>query len=245
MPDDLFDRTGPTVPVAGANSGDGPASAPNPVSVLGDLNFRDLGGLPAGGAQIRPGVLFRSEGPSNFLPHHAAAIGSLGIRTICDLRSQVERDASPHAWRDASCRWRGLSVNADLRVFGHEGRERLIRGPDPQIAIDTMVETYREIAHALVPHWQEIAEIFLNDEAPVLVNCTAGKDRTGLVVAILLEVAGVPRDAIMDDYLRSGIFGENLRRGGNLEAAFRASYGFVPSAYRCAPRLSARGLGRD
>ena len=135
----------------------------------------------------------------------------------------------PHIWHGDDCIWHGLNVDADLRVFGNEGRERLQKGPDPKIAIDTMVETYREIPIALQPHWSTIAKCFMGNEQAVLVNCTAGKDRTGVAIALLLEIAGVARDNIMQDYLASQIFGENLKKGGKLEAGFMGSYGFMPS----------------
>lgn len=196
---------------------------------LEDLNFRDLGGLTTGAGLIRSGVLFRSEGPANFTALQLTALNSIGIRTILDLRSAREREEMPHQWHGPDCRWLGLDVNADLRVFGNEGRERLLVGPDPQIAIDTMVETYREIPQSMASHWPLISECLLGGEYPVLINCTAGKDRTGVAVALLLELAGVSREAILQDYLRSSIFSDNLRRSGQLDAGLMASFGFLPT----------------
>jgi protein-tyrosine phosphatase len=198
------------------------------MSVTG-LNFRDLGGLPAAGGRIRSGVLYRSEGPRNFSNEHLASLQAMGIRSIVDLRSAQERKDAPHAWQGPDCRWLELDVNADLRVFGHHGRERLIKGPDPEIAIVTMAETFREIVVALIPHWPVIAGALIDGEVPMLLNCTAGKDRTGVAIALLLEVAGVSRDVIVEDYLLSAIFGDNLVRSGELEPGLMASFGFMPS----------------
>lgn len=194
------------------------------------LNFRDLGGLPASGGLTRSGVLYRSEGPRNFTPTQFEALQGMGFRSIVDLRSAQEREEAPHEWHGADCRWLGLDVNADLRVFGHDGRERLILGPEPEIAISTMAETYREVVGALMSHWPIIAGVLLDGEVPMLLNCTAGKDRTGVAIALLLELAGVPRDAIVEDYMRSVRFTENLLRSGELEAGLMASFGFMPSA---------------
>ena len=196
---------------------------------ISNLNFRDLGGLPAAGGHIRRGVLFRSEGPRNFAPEQRAALQAQGFRTIVDLRSAGERKAAPHDWHGAECRWLELDVNADLRVFGHDGRERLIQGPEPEIAIATMAETYREITTALVPHWPEIAAALLGEELPLLLNCTAGKDRTGVAIALLLEMAGASRHTITEDYMRSAIFGANLWQAGEVEPGMLASFGFMPS----------------
>ena len=197
--------------------------------VLHMLNFRDLGGLPAGSGAIRPGILYRSEGPANLTAEQQSAMAALGIRNIVDLRSAREQESAPHGWHGDGCNWRTLHVDADLRVFGNEGRERLLASPDPQIAIDTMVETYREIPAALMKHWSAIGDCLAEDELPVLVNCTAGKDRTGVVVALILEMAGVSRDVIVADYMRSHIFAQNILRSGTLEAGFMGSYGFMPS----------------
>jgi protein-tyrosine phosphatase len=194
-----------------------------------NLNFRDLGGLPAASGRVRSGMLFRGEGPRNFSPTQLGELQALGIRTIFDLRSSEERLKVPHQWHGPECNWLGLDVDADLRVFGHDGQERLRQGPDPSIAIETMQETYRSIPKSLAPHWPVIVETLLADGAPALVNCTAGKDRTGVAIAFLLELAGVPRDVIMQDYLASAIFGENMFRAGTIEAGFMGSYGFLPS----------------
>ncbi len=194
------------------------------------LNFRDLGGLAAGASRIRGGVLFRSEGPKNFSGNQLAVLKGMGFRSIIDLRSAREREDAPHDWHAPDCRWLGLDVNADLRVFGHDGRERLIKGPEPEIAIATMAETYREVVAALMPHWPVIAGTLLGGEVPMLLNCTAGKDRTGVAIALLLEMAGVSRDDIIEDYMRSSIFGDNLVRDGEVEPGMMASFGFMPSA---------------
>lgn len=198
--------------------------------VLDRLNFRDLGGIPAGQSSvIRKGVLFRGEGPANFCPEHRAAARAHGIRTILDLRSGKEREACPHDWQGTDCQVFAIEVDADLRVFGNEGRNRLLEGPDSRIAIDTMIDTYVEIPEALFRHWPTIAACLTGARTPALVNCTAGKDRTGVAIALVLEIAGVPREAIMDDYMKSAIFGQNIKLSGTLEDGLMGAYGFIPA----------------
>ncbi|MEH6758583.1 MAG: tyrosine-protein phosphatase [Parasphingorhabdus sp.] len=193
------------------------------------LNFRDLGGLPAGQGVTASGKLFRSEGPRNFTATQIEELQAFQIRTIIDLRSGQEREEVPHQWHQPSCQWLGLEVDADLRVFGPEGRERLMQGTDPEIAVETMKDTYRSIPGSLACHWPAIVETLVIDRVPALINCTAGKDRTGVAVALLLESVGVSRENILQDYLKSSVFGENMVRAGTIEAGFMNSYGFLPS----------------
>jgi protein-tyrosine phosphatase len=212
-------------------NGGGHPGLPGPLIEMpqDSLNFRDLGGLPAGNGRIRHGVLYRSEGPRNFTPAQQGELQGMGFRSIVDLRSAQERDEAPYEWHGPDCHWLGLDVNADLRVFGHDGRERLLQGPDADIAISTMIDAYREIVTALLPHWPVIAKALISQKTPMLLNCTAGKDRTGVAIAMLLEMAGVSREDILTDYMRSARFGENLIRDGQLEAGLMASFGFMPS----------------
>ncbi|WP_422342784.1 tyrosine-protein phosphatase [Parasphingorhabdus sp.] len=193
------------------------------------LNFRDLGGIAAETGKIRSGLLFRSEGPRNFCDRHFEELRNFGIHSIIDLRSVDERKEIPHAWHSPECTLLELEVDADLRVFGDEGRERLQRGSDPAIAVDTMKETYRSIPGSLTRHWARITGVMSGGSMPMLINCTAGKDRTGVAIALLLELVGVPRHEIMKDYLRSNVFGQNMHRTDTVRDGFMTSYGFVPS----------------
>jgi len=60
------------------------------------------------------------------------------------------------------------------------------------------------------------------------VHCTAGKDRTGVAVAVLLSLLGVSRELILSDYARSDVFARNLRLAGSVDHAFQNHFGFVP-----------------
>jgi len=194
------------------------------------LNFRDLGGMPANAGYIRSGRLLRSEGPANFSPEQFAALRELGIRNIVDLRTMSETEQEPHLWQGDACQWNRMEVKVDLRFHGNDGRHRLLEGGDAQTAMEVMVETYSQLPDALAPHWRAIGACLREDGCPLLINCTAGKDRTGVAVALILEMAGVPRETIMEDYLQSRVFGDSIRRSGKLEEVLTASFGFMPPA---------------
>ena len=82
---------------------------------------------------------------------------------------------------------------------------------------------------ALLPHWSKLAKTLLDGAVPAIINCTAGKDRTGVAVGLLLKTVGVTRDAILADYLKSDIFRKNMVLQGSIEQGFMESFGFMPN----------------
>ncbi len=184
------------------------------VSIPGLPNGRDLGGLPCDGGIIRSGLLFRSAAPADQAA--SAAMASLGIRTVVDLRTSAEREQQPTVLPLGAVR-RGADVLADASYAGAANLGKLaaeaLSGRDVADGFAgrdlraIMLESYRDFAE-LGSGRRAVAEVLhiLADPAsgPVLLHCTAGKDRTGWVIAVVLHIAGVPWDAIMEDYLLSG-----------------------------------------
>lgn len=194
------------------------------------LNFRDLGGLPTtAGGTFRAGVFYRAEGPKNFAGPRLEQLQRLGIRTIFDLRSDGERDRDPHTWQGDTCNWLALDMNTDLRAADTTEWELLRDDPDPALSRMVMAQNYAAMPGALLPHWRAVADALLAGDVPTLINCTAGKDRTGAAVALLLTLVGVEREAIVADYLKSDIFGRNLVLQGSIEQGFMDSFGFMPN----------------
>jgi protein-tyrosine phosphatase len=195
---------------------------------LSRLNFRDLGGLPAAGGVLRQGALFRSEGPASFLQDHHAELEALGIRLICDLRTAVERDAAPHRWPHAA-RTLHLDLTNDLRSEANEGWAALRTDPSEAGALRAMTLNYVAMPAALHPQLAALADALLDAGLPALIHCTAGKDRTGVLIALLLRLLGASREAVLADYLRSDVFAANLRLGGSITDTFQKTFGFAPS----------------
>jgi protein-tyrosine phosphatase len=196
---------------------------------LSRLNFRDLGGLPTtDGRRVRAGLLYRSEGPANFAAEHRVELGAIGFRLICDLRAHVERNHAPNDW-STTARVLNLDVNNDLRTETNAGWAALRDDPSEAGAVNAMMLNYKAIPGALHPHMRSLIDAMLDGEVPVLMHCTAGKDRTGVLVALLLSLLGVDRAEVLRDYERSDIFAHNLRLGGSIAEAFSATFGFVPS----------------
>jgi protein-tyrosine phosphatase len=199
---------------------------------LSQLNFRDLGSLPLGeGRELPAGRLYRSEGPASFDEAHRRELAALGIRLVCDLRSGGEREAAPNDWTDEAHHL-NLDVNQDHHVAQNGAwREVLMADPTERGARTALRTNYESMPAAMQPHFGRFFEAVLAGRMPVLVHCTAGKDRTGVFVALLLLQLGVPRDAVMGDYLKSEIFAKNMRNAARPSPTdFKKVFGFEPDA---------------
>jgi protein-tyrosine phosphatase len=196
---------------------------------LSKLNFRDVGGLPTEtGGILRPGIIFRSEGPANFEPIHRNELAALGIKLVCDLRADTERAKDPNDWAERA-RLLNLDVTADLRVQTNDGWMALKNDPTPEAAKKALINNYAAIPDAIRPHLHELIVAIVEGETPVFIHCTAGKDRTGVLMALLLKALHVSDDLIFADYLRSDVFAQNLRLRGGIHEQFEEAFGFRPS----------------
>ncbi len=169
----------------------------------GLLNARDLGGLPAAdGRRIRWGALVRSDLLPRLTPAGQKALVGHGIKTLVDVRlpEEVAQDGDTYPFR-------GGLPDPDQPSYTNVPFNTS-RGPDGDIEIRAAYQAAgsREELNRLDidSHRRGLAAIAMTiSRAPdggVLVHCHAGKDRTGAIVAILLSLAGVPDEAIADDY---------------------------------------------
>ncbi|MGW8482584.1 tyrosine-protein phosphatase [Microbacterium sp. NPDC055903] len=166
--------------------------------VPGVYNLRDTGGYAAGEGASRWGKLFRSDALHLLDDAGRSLLADLGIAHIVDLRGSDELRTAPSSLD-------GLEVTVHhLPVFDEAAPAAQL---DLKVGLapvyDHMVD---ERGANLVEAIRVIAEA-ADDEA-VLVHCTAGKDRTGLVIAFALTAAGVDRDEVVADYAQTA---DNLR----------------------------------
>ncbi len=166
------------------------------------LNFRDAGGLrTTGGGTMRKGLIYRSANPDRVNEKDLRKMTGLGIKTIIDLR-----DPSEFSKRRAE--FRGISIINIPLNFENKTRQRLKpllkRNFDPD-GINRVTNGINiEILDALGPVLGKTVELILQpDNTPLLIHCQAGKDRTGILSALLQMIAGVERDEIIRDYLTS------------------------------------------
>ena len=155
-------------------------------------NFRDVGGYPAAGGRVMKWrTLFRSDSLHRLSPASQREVVNLGVRSIIDLRFEQEvRDwPSPFA-APGGLDYRHLPVSLDFIA-------------------DASVRNIEELYHWMLEECQgRISKILsamaVSGTFPAVVHCAGGKDRTGILVALLLELAGVARETVVEDYTLTG-----------------------------------------
>lgn len=166
-------------------------SASRDLDLVGFANLRDLGGLAAGpGRRTRCGVLLRGDLPVDPDPAQLAGLAASGVRIALDLRDDEEVAASPSPF--AAAGWTVL-------------RRPLFDGSAASIvdAGTTLDDLYERLLDDRGAVFAETARVVATADDGVLVHCTAGKDRTGLAVALVLSAVGVGDDAVVADYAHS------------------------------------------
>ena len=190
------------------------------VELGGTWNFRDVTESTAGA--VRPGLLFRSGELSNLDELGRAELLRLGITEVADLRSatEVERHGGglvPDGVEIHLLPFIEAVVTADGEAPHEHAFQRLMTEKPDDESMDHaakryMAEEYRGFAKSAGARAAVHRVItLLGAERPVLAHCFAGKDRTGFTVAVVLEAAGVDRDAVMADYLASNAAAPQLR----------------------------------
>lgn len=175
------------------------------LSFEGGCNFRDIGGyLTAEGQLVRWGRVYRAGVLSYFTSQDRTALKNLDVRAICDFRREEERRREPTRWPDETTRtlsWQDRHRDAD-DVFTPTLRAFAARHPQTAAGMfAAMIELYRALPAWMSARIGGMFSCLAQGRHPLLVHCAAGKDRTGIAVAVLLRVLGVPYQAVVQDYL--------------------------------------------
>jgi protein-tyrosine phosphatase len=170
-------------------------------TVEGLRNLRDLGGLPtADGRRIRAGVLFRSEAPPRLTPTGRRQLAALGIRTVIDLRDPGECAVAATSFPPEMTRV-GIEIPQAADPAGNNLLDRVLSGELTEYSAADLGRLYVDYLEQRAAQFgRAVALIGQVERLPALVHCTAGKDRTGLVVALTLASVGVPVEEIVADY---------------------------------------------
>ncbi len=212
-----------------------PSSPDRTLSVMSDLstsrvvefdgatNFRDLGGYPSRfGGVVRWGRVYRAAALQGMTPSDLDRLAGLGITTIYDLRSEMEYTDEPDPVPS-------ISVPILGRYMANHERPDFAAFVEHDHGVAFMRDMCLNMLHWGAP---EIGSVITGlaepDALPAAFHCTAGKDRTGIVAAILLEVLGVDREIVLDDFELT-----NQLRGPKEESAAFArmlGHGMPPEA---------------
>jgi protein-tyrosine phosphatase len=184
------------VSVAPAGAPGGLVAAERRVDLRGPVNFRDLGGYrTATGARVRWGRVFRSDAIL-LSDDDLARFSDLGIRTVYDLRSEVERSVHPNRFPD------GQAPRVELLpLVSEDPALNPMEGIDPSDGERFLEQLYLHILERSAPNFGRVLSGLAEElDLPAVFHCAAGKDRTGMVAAVLLCVLGVPLVDVLDDY---------------------------------------------
>lgn len=172
------------------------------LQLQGSYNTRGFGGYPAaGGKRIRRGLIYRSDTLSQLTPGDLDSLRALNIKTIVDFRTSEEIARAPNRAPQSV----GRQINLDIEVGNIIDLTRATseNGPKRMLAVNrVLVGRYQE-------RYREFFSLIADSgNLPLLFNCSAGKDRTGVASALFLSALGVDRELIYHDYLLSA---ENIK----------------------------------
>jgi len=187
-------------------------SIPHHAAALsGTWNFRDVGGITTTGGPVRRGVVFRSAVLCRLDPEGQAALESLGVTDVFDLRGTREIVAEGADQVPASVKVRHAPFNPEKdETPVHEAAE----AAGDTVSQSDFIRDYYAALPRMPSAQRSVASLLRTVAAGpggVLVHCAAGKDRTGWAIAAVLTAAGADREAVTADYLLSNAAIESLR----------------------------------
>jgi protein-tyrosine phosphatase len=161
------------------------------IAVPGLFNLRDAGGYPTVDGEVPWHRLYRSDALHQLDAQGVAVLSGLGLRTVVDLRTHIEAEMAPSPLDELDVRHTHVSIlGGDLEGL--------------PLQLDAV---YAHVIHKCGDAIADAIRPLCRDEAfPALVHCSAGKDRTGIVVAMILAVLGVPDEFIAADYALSASY---------------------------------------
>lgn len=172
-------------------------------------NFRDFGGYKTrDGLTVKKGMIYRSGSIHNASDDDLKRLSSLEIKTICDLRTHKERKSKPdRILRDSAVR----NFHFPIKVKKHDESGfvsqlfSLLFGDGRTLNFHEVTqEIYRELATDFRTEFSDIVKLAAESgNLPMLIHCTAGKDRTGYACSLIQLMLGMPVELVLHDYLLS------------------------------------------
>jgi protein-tyrosine phosphatase len=177
------------------------------IHLQGTSNTRDIGGYQTSdGHTLRWGQIIRSENLSRLTASDFQKLEELGVKTVIDLRTDREHDQLPTVWQGENPpRFYHFPIG-DSHNDWFNAQRRLMKSSrfTQEQSLAHMEEGYRMIEEEGPPSFEKMMAVVLDESNwPILIHCSAGKDRAGVAAMIILETVGVDRDTIMQDFLLS------------------------------------------
>ena len=198
----------------------------------GASNFRDLGGYPADhGRTVRWRQIFRSNHLGHLTADDIEIVRALGVRSAFDFRGLEERAVAICGLQEIAVHSLPIepTVVAALRAKLASGS---LSASD---AREIMRESYRNYVRLNTHSFRALFAHLLDDHAPLVIHCTAGKDRTGFACALVLHALGVPDEVIGEDYLLTNRFyRRDLSSATDLPDDVRQAIGSVDASFLAA-----------
>jgi protein tyrosine/serine phosphatase len=208
------------------------------LTLSGCVNFRDLGGYAtADGRQLKWRTLFRADGLSRLDEDDCDQLTALGLATVIDLRTVGELEERGRVPAEIlSVEYHHLPLTDVLPPT-----DQLSRYDEPAFVTARYRQLFTEGSSSLARAVQVLAE---PDALPAVFHCSAGKDRTGILAALVLGFLGVERDVIVEDYALSGeAMGALLERiKAEYADAIEAIERYAPAVISVAPETMAAFL---
>ena len=208
----------------------------------GAANFRDIGGYKTtDGRKIKRHTIYRSGELSGLTPSGQRALASFQIRYEIDLRTDKERAEAPSRWGQNPPEIISISVgeprNSDPARSTTASMSEIKNAAEAE---RFMQQTTARIATEGAGDIGEVLQRLAEGDEPALIHCTAGKDRTGVTVAVLMTLLGVPREQVEHEYARS-----NEARDQQLERMKARETGFPSGFFSLPPEVLRVMLGAN
>ncbi|MDB4850593.1 tyrosine-protein phosphatase [Gammaproteobacteria bacterium] len=173
----------------------------------GAHNTRELGGYKTtDGKSVKWGMLFRSDKLSDISEADQKYLQALGIKKIVDFRSEEEKIEDPDIIPT------GISyVEMPISVDGamRSKIEAVLKGETDKEVESFLIDANREFVTNYTNVYENFLRGLIDEDAPTLFHCTAGKDRAGFAAAISLIALGVSREDVIEDYMKTNAFTED------------------------------------
>lgn len=197
----------------------------------GALNFRDIGGYRArDGSTVKYGRVYRSGELTSLTEADLRyLLETLGIKLICDLRNPEEVAASPSRFPDGAITYLSLPIlqNSTSSEDGKMARAMFSGEMDKiDAAFGSLYTSMIDVGGAMFG--KTLKALANPDNLPAITHCTAGKDRTGITIALLLSLLGVSDPAIIADYSLTNLAFERVLQTATRNESFRAT-GLLPN----------------